>query len=126
MKGLSISDRKILLSSPYVSKLTEKSISFSLKFRKLLIQKISSGMTRKDLFNSLLGVTCFDKKYVDSCLNRWRKQDKYKTLPESRGRKKDIYKMTIEELRAANALQKETIQELKKIHGLTDDETFGF
>lgn len=81
------------------------------------------GLTRVEFFNSTLGVNCFDKKYVDSCLNRWRKQDKFKSLPKQRrGRKKSMDRMTIEELQAELALQKEINLELKKIHGLIDED----
>lgn len=127
MRAFSISERKILESSPYVSKITDKNqIQFSPKFKSLVL-KGSKDLTRVNHFNSLLGVSCFDKKYVDSILNRWRRQERLEDVPKrKRGRPRDINKMTIEELRAENALQKEMLAELKKIHGLTDEDTFGF
>lgn len=126
MRAFSSSDRKKLESSPYIEKFNPKTIVYTKEFRNLVLQGCSE-MTREEHFNVLLGVRCFDKKYVDSCLNRWRKQLKFRSVPkQKRGRKKDPKNMTIEELRAQVALQKEMLTELKKIHGLTDEDTFGF
>lgn len=127
MRAFSKSDRKILESSPYLEKFNLKTIVFTQEFRNLVLKGTNNNLTRVEHFNHLLGVSCFDKKYVDSCLNRWRKQQKFKSVPkQKRGRKKDTRNMTIEELRAQVALQKEMLAELKKIHGLTDEDTFGF
>lgn len=127
MRGLSFSQRKKLSNNPYVSKITEKSISFTSEFKKLMLARSLTGVTQQQYFNELLGVNFFVKKYVDTCLNRWRKEDKFKSVPKfKQGRRKDRNKMTIEELRAENALQREMLAELKKIHGLTDEDTFGF
>lgn len=123
MRGLSKSDRQLLNSSQYVLKITEKTIIFTDKFKELVLQP-SNEKTREDFFNSLMGVSCFDKKYVDSCLNRFRKQLKFKDVPKKRGRRKDTSKMTIEELEALVAYQTEVIKQLKKVHGLADDELF--
>lgn len=126
MRAFSPSDRKKLVSSPYIEKLNSKNIVFTQEFRNLVLNG-SSEMTRAEHFNVLLGVRCFDNKYVDSCLNRWRKQRKFSSVPkQKRGRKKDSKNMTIEELRAQVALQKEMLAELKKIHSLTDEDTLGF
>jgi hypothetical protein len=126
MRAFSLSDRKKLESSSFIEKFNSKTIVFTQEFRNLVL-KGSSEMTREEHFNSLLGVRCFDKKYIDSCLNRWRKQLKFRSVPkQKRGRQKDSKNMTIEELRALVALQKEMLTELKKIHGLTDEDTFGF
>ena len=67
-------------------------------------------------------MNCFDKKYVDSCLNRWRTKPSLPKKIETRGRKKDLQKMSIEELKAENAYQREVIAHLKKIRGLTDSD----
>lgn len=127
MRGLSLSQRNKLSDHPFVSKITEKSISFTEEFKKLMLSKSQAGLTQEQYFNNLLGVKFFTKKYVDTCLNRWRKEVKFKSVPKFKpGRRKDRNKMTIEELRAENALQREMLAELKKIHGLTDEDTFGF
>lgn len=127
MRALTLSDRKKLESSPLIEKFTLKTIVFTQKFKDLVLEGSEETLTREEHFNSLLGVTCFDKKYVDSCLNRWRNQKRFKSLPKrKRGRRKDPNNMTIEELKAENALQREMLAELKKIHGLTDEDTFGF
>lgn len=123
MRAFSISDRQKLSTSSFVKKITPKSISFTSEFIDLVLQG-SSNKTREEHFNSLLGVTCFDKKYVDSCLNRWRKQKKFKDVPVKRGRSKSTSKMSIEELEAVVAYQKEVIKQLKKVHGLADDELY--
>lgn len=127
MRALSFLERKKLCKSPFVTKTTEKSISFTPEFKQLMLKGPDEGLSRTEYFNKILQVECFSKKYVDSALNRWKKEDKFKSLPKSkRGRKKDLNKMSIDELKAENALQREMLAELKKIHGLTDEDTFGF
>lgn len=85
----------------------------------MVLKGSDEGLTQVELFNSLLGVSCFDKSYIDSCLNRWR----YKPMgiKSKRGRKRSIHEMSIEELKAENAYQKEVIAHLKKLRGITDD-----
>lgn len=120
MRAFSLSERKSLELSHYVTSISPKnSIKFSDDFKKLILKGSNEGLTQVELFNSLLGVTCFDKKYVDTCLNRWRsKPIGIKAKP---GRKKSIHKMSIEELKAENAYQKEVIAHLKKLRGITDE-----
>ena len=117
MKGLSISDLKILESSPYVLKITEP-------FKNLMLESSIEGMTRQEAFNKTLGVDCFDKKFVDTCLARWRRKWRADgdLVPGKKGRKKDLNKMTFEEMKAEIAYQKEVIAHLKKLRGLADDE----
>ena len=124
MRAFSISERKKLESSPHVLKITEKNqIQFTESFKRLILAGSEEGLTREEFFNSTLGVRCFDKKYVDSCLNRWRKHDNEKDIPKlRRGRKKSIHKMSIDEIKAENAYMKEVIAHLKKLRGLADDE----
>ena len=119
MRAFTKSDRQILTTSLYVEKFTDKTIVFTAEFRELILQG-SSNFTQVEHFNTLLGIDCFDKKYVDSCLYRWRKQ----VVPGKRGRPKSTSKMTIEELEAVVAYQKEVIKQLKKAHGLSDDELY--
>lgn len=123
MRAFSISERKKLSTNPFVKKITEKTITFSPMFIDLVL-KGSTNQTREEHFNSLLGVSCFDKKYIDSCLNRWRNQKKLEHIPLKRGRPKDTSKMSVEELEALVAYQKEVIKQLKKVHGLADDELY--
>lgn len=122
MGAFSLSDRKILESCPYVTKLTEKHVVYSKKFIDLMLRGARNGESRVLYFNRTLGVNCFDKKYVDSCLNRWKKKPFISSTPERRGRKKDIFKMSEAELRAENAYMKEVIAQLKKLRGLTDSD----
>jgi hypothetical protein len=81
-------------------------------------------MTRQEIFNHLLGVECFDKKFVDNCLGRWRRKVRRSgsLTPEKRGAKKSTKDMTIEEMKAEIAYQKEIISHLKKLRGLGEDE----
>jgi hypothetical protein len=65
MKGLSNSSLKILKSSPYVAKITDFQIVFTDQFKRLVLDNLYEGMTRREMFNHLLGVDCFDKKFVD-------------------------------------------------------------
>lgn len=120
MRAFSHSERKKLEASPFVEKFTKKQIIFTQAFKDLVLKGSSGEFSREEHFNKLLGVKCFDKKYVDSCLNRFRKQAQLKDLPKRRGRKKSTQKMTIEELEAEVAYQREVIEQLKKIRGLTD------
>ena len=124
MRAFSISERRKLESSPYIFKITGKNrIQFTESFKKLILAGSEEGLTREEFFNVSLGVRCFDKKYVDSCLNRWRKQDREKDVPKlRRGRSKSIHKMSIDEIKAENAYMKEVIAHLKKLRGLADDE----
>jgi transposase-like protein len=124
MKGLSNSDLKFLKSSPYVLKITESQIIFSEQFKNLMLESSIEGMTRQEAFNRTLGVNCFDKKFVDTCLNRWRRKLRADgdLAPGKKGRKKDLDNMTVEEMRAEIAYQKEVIAHLKKLRGLADDE----
>ena len=122
MRAFSLSDRKILESCPYVIRVTEKQVVYSKTFIDLMLHGLRNGESRIIFFNKSLGVSCFDKKYVDSCLNRWRKNPSESVKQEKRGRKKDIFKMTEAELRAENAYMKEVIAQLKKLRGLTDSD----
>jgi hypothetical protein len=124
MRGLSLKEIQILKSSPYVLKFTEKHIIFTEIFKDLVIDHPIEGMTRQQVFNELLGVECFDKKFVDTCLGRWRRKLRLSgnLTPESRGVLKTTKDMTIEEMRAEIAYQKEIISHLKKLRGLGEDE----
>jgi hypothetical protein len=124
MKGLSSSDLKILKSCKYVIKLTKSQIIFTDYFKHLVLDTLDEDKTRRELFNNLLGVDCFDKKFVDDALARWRRKirEDGHIRPKKRGPKKDLNSMTIEELQAENAYQKEVIAHLKKQKGLADDE----
>ena len=124
MKGLSSSDLKILKFSQYVSKITDKQITFTDQFKWLMLESSVEGMSRAEAFNRTLGVTCFDKKYVDTCLGAWRRRirEKGDLTPDKRGRKKDLESMTFEEMKAEIAYQKEVIAHLKKLRGLAEDE----
>lgn len=124
MKGLSVSDLKILKSSPYVSKITKKHIIFTDQFKWLVLDSSIEGMTRQEVFNKTLGVNCFDKSFVDNCLGRWRRKIRFDgdVKPAQKGRKTESKSITIEEMRAQIAYQKEVIAHLKKLRGLADDE----
>lgn len=124
MKGLSHSDLKVLKSSPYVAKITESQIIFTEHFKQLVLDTFIEGMSRVDSFNKTLGVTCFEKKFVDSCLGRWRRKIRLNgdLSPNKKGRKKSLESMSHDEMRAEIAYQKEVIAHLKKLKGLADDE----
>lgn len=124
MRGLSLSEIQVLKSSPYVLKFTEKHIIFTEIFKDLVLDNSIEGMTRLEIFNNLLGVECFDKKFVDSCLGRWRRKIRQSgsLAPEKRGAKKSTQDMTIDEMKAEIAYQKEIISHLKKLRGLGEDE----
>lgn len=124
MRGLSSSDRKILETSPYVHKITRQHVIFTEHFKQLILDSQIDGMTRQESFNRALGVNCFDKKFVDGCLGRWRRKLRLEgeLRTGKRGRKKALASMSIEELKAENAYQKELIAHLKKLKGLADDE----
>lgn len=124
MKGLSSSDFKILKSSAYVAKITNSQIIFTDQFKLLVLDNLYEGMTRCEMFNHLLGVDCFDKKFVDDRLASWRRKmrEDGDITPGKRGRKKDLNSMTIDEMKAEIAYQKEVIAHLKKQKGLADDE----
>lgn len=120
MRAFSISERRALEQSPYVLSISPKNaLKFSDDFKELVLNGSDQGLTQVEFFNSLLDVSCFDKKYVDSCLNRWR--FKPAGLKTKLGRKKSIHKMSMEELQAENAYQKEVIAHLKKLRGITED-----
>lgn len=124
MKGLSIYNLKILKSSAYVAKITDSQIIFTDQFKRLVLDNPYEGMTRREMFNHLLGVDCFNKKFVDDKLASWRRKMRKDgdITPGKRGRKKDLNSMTIEEMKAEIAYQKEVIAHLKKQKGLADDE----
>lgn len=120
MRAFSNTERKILESSPYIVKITAKHVTYTEKFISLMISGSDQDESRSDFFNKTLGVSCFNKKYVDSCLGRWK--NALPRISETRGRKKHINNMTVEELKAENAYQREVIAHLKKIRGLTDSD----
>jgi hypothetical protein len=124
MKGLSSSQLKKLLSSRYVLKVTESQVIFSDVFKELMLAKPTNGLSRQEFFNTTLGVDCFDKKFVDSSLNRWRRRARiYGSVnSDKRGRSKNTAEMTVDEMKAEIAYQKEVIAHLKKIRGLTDED----
>lgn len=124
MKGLSKTDLNILKSSDYVLKITDSQIIFTDHFKRLVLDTFAEGMTRQEMFNYLLGVNCFDKKFVDDSLARWRRKvrEDGDVTSSKRGRKKGPDSMTIEEMKAEIAYQKEVIAHLKKLKGLADDE----
>ena len=120
MRAFSNTERRILESSPHVVKISVKHVTYTEEFISLMLSGTYKDESREDFFNKTLEVSCFDKKYVDSCLGRWRI-----ALPrasETRGRKKSIKNMSVEELKAENAYQREVIAHLKKIRGLTDSD----
>lgn len=120
MRAFSFSERKKLELSPYVITISPKnSLKFNDDFKRLVLKGSDEGLTQVELFNSILGVNCFDKKYVDTCLNRWRYEPI--RIKAKRGRKKSIHKMSVDELKAENAYQKEVIAHLKKLRGITED-----
>lgn len=120
MRAFSNSDLKILKSNHFVIKITPKfQIQFSEEFKRLIVSGPPEKQTQAEYFNGLLGVNCFDKKYVDTCLNRWRNSG-FKS--GKRGRRKSVHKMTFDEIKAENAYMKEVIAHLKKLRGLADDE----
>lgn len=123
MRAFSNSERKALLQSPFVSKITSRNqVQFTDDFKSLMIKGSSQGLTQVEFFNSTLGVACFDKNYIDTCLNRWRIQIASGVYKDQRGKNKSTSKMTIEELEAVIAYQSEVIKNLKKHRGLTDDD----
>jgi hypothetical protein len=124
MKGLSSSQVKKLLSSQYVLNVTESQVNFSEIFKEIMLAKPTHGLSRLEFFNTTLGVDCFDKKFVDNCLNRWRRKVRiYGSIKsDRRGRSKDPAGMSIDEMKAEIAYQKEVIAHLKKIRGLTDED----
>lgn len=124
MKGLSLTDIQILKSSPYIEKITDKHVIFTQIFKSLVLEHPIEGMTRQEIFNHLLGVDCFDKDFVDSCLGRWRRKlrNSGNLTPDKKGVKKLSVNMTIEEMKAEIAYQKEIISHLKKLRGLGEDD----
>ena len=124
MGAFSKSDLKILNSSPYVDKITNKQVIFTEHFKRLVLDSLVEGMTREENFNRILGVDCFDKKFVDDSLARWRRKLRFvgDLASSKRGRKKDLDKMTFDEMKAEIAYQKEVIAHLKKLKGFADDE----
>jgi hypothetical protein len=124
MRGLSNSDFKILSSCPFVLKITDSKIIFTEQFKKLVLESLIEGMTRQQTFNKMLGVSCFDKKFVDDRLGSWRRKLRADgdLKPNQRGRKKSIDNMSYDEMKAEIAYQKEIIAHLKKLKGLADDE----
>jgi hypothetical protein len=124
MRGLSNSDLKILSSSPFVLKITDSHIVFTEHFKQLVLESFLEGMTRLETFNSLLGVNCFNKKFVDDRLGSWRRKLRADgdLIPNKRGRRKSIENMGYDEMKAEIAYQKEIIAHLKKLKGLADDE----
>ncbi|WPU64080.1 hypothetical protein [Peredibacter starrii] len=107
-----------------MAKITEKQIVFTEHFKRLVLDSLIEGMTREETFNRTLGVNCFDKKFVDTCLGRWRRKVRAvgDLHPEKKGRRKSLENMTFEEMKAEIAYQKEVIAHLKKLKGLADDE----
>lgn len=124
MKGLSSQNLKILDSSPYVQKITDKQIIFTDHFKRIALDSQIEGMTRQETFNRLLGVDCFDKDFVDNCLARWRRKLRFdgNLTVGKRGRKKSSANMSIDEMKAEIAYQKEVIAHLKKLRGFVEDE----
>lgn len=120
MRAFSNTERKILESSPYVVKISAKHVTYTEEFISLMLSDSNRDESRSDFFNKTLGVSCFDRKYVDSCIGRWKFAMPRKS--ETRGRKKSIKNMTVEELKAENAYQREVIAHLKKLRGLTDSD----
>ncbi len=124
MKGLSSQNLKILDSSPYVQKITDKQIIFTDHFKRIALDSHIEGLTRQETFNRLLGVDCFDKDFVDNCLARWRRKLRFdgNLTVGKRGRKKSSANMSIDEMKAEIAYQKEVIAHLKKLRGFVEDE----
>ena len=122
MRAFSISDRQILEASPFITSFGKHQITFTSNFIHLILSGERNGLGVVEFFNKTLGVTCFNKKYVDSCTYRWRKSPPSNVKAEQRGRRRDLQKMSLEELKAENAYQREVIDHLKKLRGLTDSD----
>jgi transposase len=73
MEKFSDADRKRLLASPYVEKLTESHVVFTSKFKSLAIKKYLEGMSPSDIFNDLgIDTSLFLPDFPKKSIARWK------------------------------------------------------
>jgi hypothetical protein len=73
MEKISDSDRKILLSSPYVEKITESHVVFTVKFKILAVQKYFEGKSPNNIFTELgIETSIFLPDFPKKSIYRWK------------------------------------------------------
>lgn len=128
MGKFSVADKKNLLSSPYVEKITNSHVVFTAKFKSLAVQKFFEGNNPNIIFNELgIETSIFLPDFPKKSIDRWRKiflsegVDGFKR--EKRGKnstgrpKEQVFKSMEEEvayLREENAF-------LKKLRALAEE-----
>lgn len=120
---LSDYQKRRLLKSKHVEKITENHIVFTSEFKKLVVEAAFKGMTADEFFNKEgVKTNYFKPGYASSCLKRWKKkyiEEGEKALAtdargkSSSGRPK-IDGMTYEELAAIVKIQQMQIDAVKK------------
>jgi hypothetical protein len=130
MQELSDYQRRLLLKSPNVEKITEKHVVYKSKFKIKAVEKYLNGWKPTEIFEDAgIDPGYFINGYCRSCVKRWKK--KYfeegkealkisQTGKNATGRPKSINteEMTIDELKAMVEIQHEVIDMLKKNRAL--------
>jgi transposase-like protein len=90
MPNLSEKDRRELLSSPYVTKVTHGQVNFTPEFKEKVVELCLKGINPTDAFNRLgINSLFFLDGYPKKCAARWKKilqKEGPKGLVERRGK----------------------------------------
>ncbi len=74
MGKFSETDKKTLLSSPYVEKITDSHVVFTIKFKTLAVQKFFEGNHPISIFNDLgINASLFLPDFPKKSIDRWKK-----------------------------------------------------
>ncbi len=122
MQELSDYEKKTLLKSPCVQKITKNQVVFTAKFKIWAVEQSLKGISPNKIFETKkIPIHFFKEKYCKSCIKRWRKKfqeegaDSF--LIDNRGSGKSPgrpRKPTYEELEAIVAIQREVLGYAKK------------
>lgn len=73
MGKFSVADKKRLLSSPYVEKITDSHVVFSVRFKTLAVKKNLEGSNPSDIFNELgIDSSLFLPDFARKSITRWK------------------------------------------------------
>jgi hypothetical protein len=126
MQKLSDYQKKVLLKSKVIEKLTERQIIFNSSFKIKAVEAYIDGKDPNDIFtNAGIDISFFTKRYPTASIRKWKdryirygkeslKVDKRAARPVNTMTKANLDKLSYEELRAVVEIQKEVIISLKK------------
>ena len=128
MGKFSEADRKTLLSSPYVEKITDSHVVFTVKFKTLAIQKYCEGNNPSNIFNDFgIPTAVFLPNFPNKCIDRWKTiflkegVDGFSEEKRGKGSHGRPHSKKFKSLEEEIAYLREENAFLKKLHALAEE-----